>query len=351
MAEAQTDSEATNEAFGARLARYRDTARAAMLERMPAREPARYLYDLVRDSVRTSGKGIRPALCLATCGAFGGHTEDALTSAAAIEMLHTAFLVHDDVEDESELRRGHPTLHTRHGVPLAVNAGDAMQAMSMRLLRRNIEDLGPRLALRIFDEFDHMLMQSLEGQALELGWIRDNAGHVTPRDYLRMTLKKTCWYSFIHPCRIGAMIARPDDIDFDAFNAFGFYLGAAFQIRDDLLNLVGDERAYGKERLGDLWEGKRTLMLAHLHSLAADHERERLDRFLSVPRSRRLAGEVSWVFGQMQRYGCIDYARAAARELAGAAAEAFETAYAGATGAGDKAFVRSCIGFVIERGA
>ena len=185
-------------------------------------------------------------------------------SATAIEMLHNAFLVHDDVEDESELRRGQPTMHAEHGVPLAVNAGDMLNALSLRMLRENLPALGATLTWRVFDEFDHMMQESLEGQAMELGWVRDNRCDLTEEDYLRMVLKKTCWYSFIHPCRIGALIATRDAVDLDRFNRFGYYLGAAFQIQDDLLNLTGDQNRYGKEIGGDLLEGKRTLMLIHL---------------------------------------------------------------------------------------
>ena len=123
-------------------------------------------------------------------------------------MLHNAFLVHDDIEDESELRRGLPTMHAEHGVPIAVNAGDMLTALSVRILRDNLPRLGPPLTSRVYDEFEHMMQESLEGQAMELGWVRDNRCDVTDEDYLRMVLKKTCWYSFIHPCRIGALIAH-----------------------------------------------------------------------------------------------------------------------------------------------
>ena len=200
-----------NSAFLERLTYYRDMALQVLREWIPTKEPDRYLYGLVREHLDRSGKGLRPALCLATCRAFGGHVEDALNSAAAIELIHNAFLVHDDIEDGSEFRRTHRTMHTRYGVPIAVNTGDAMQALSMRLLRKNLPTLGPRLAWQILDEFDHMLTETLEGQAMELGWIRDNQCEISDEDYLRMTLKKTCWYSFIHPCRIGALIARPKE--------------------------------------------------------------------------------------------------------------------------------------------
>jgi geranylgeranyl diphosphate synthase type II len=250
--------------FVSQLSTYRETTLAGLLSAVPRREPQRHLYGPLSAYLSRSGKGIRPALCLATCRAFGGDASDALASATAIEMLHNAFLVHDDIEDESDLRRGLPTMHAEYGVPIAVNAGDMLTALSVRILRDNLPALGVPLTWRVYDEFDHMMQESLEGQAMELGWVRDNRCDITDEDYLRMVLKKTCWYSFIHPCRIGALIATKDRLDLDRFNRFGSYLGTAFQIQDDLLNLTGDERRYGKEIGGDLLEGKRTLMLIHL---------------------------------------------------------------------------------------
>src|SRR3954447_26540982 len=181
----------------ARLASYRETTLAGLLAAVPDREPRRYLYEPLSAHLSRIGKSIRPALCIATCQAFGGKAADATRSAVAIEMLHNAFLVHDDVEDESELRRGQPTMHAEHGVPLAVNAGDMLNAISLRMLRDNLAVLGSPLTWRVFDEFDHMMQESLEGQAMELGWVRDNRCELTEQDYLRLVLKKTCWYSFI----------------------------------------------------------------------------------------------------------------------------------------------------------
>ena len=125
-----------------RLANYRETTLAGLLSAVPDREPRRYLYDPLSAHLSRIGKSIRPALCIATCQAFGGDAAAATRSAIAIEMLHNAFLVHDDVEDESELRRGQPTMHVEHGVPLAVNAGDMLNALSVRMLRENLSVLG-----------------------------------------------------------------------------------------------------------------------------------------------------------------------------------------------------------------
>src|SRR5205814_3739445 len=190
--------------------------------------------------VGRAGKGLRPALCLATAGALGGRREDAFPAAAGLEMLHNAFLVHDDIEDGSHSRRGAPTMHRRAGIPIALNTGDSMNALAMRLFRKNGERLGPVVAMRIFDEVDHMVVETLEGQAMELGWVRDNDLTVGADDYFRLVLKKTAWYSFIHPMRIGALVADGDDQNLSRFDRFGYFLGLAFQITDDVLNLNGD---------------------------------------------------------------------------------------------------------------
>jgi geranylgeranyl diphosphate synthase type II len=292
-------------AFLERLAQYGGLARETMLAHLPDREPRAHLYRPMRDFCARSGKGLRPALVIASSRAFGGRLEDALPSAAAVELLHNAFLVHDDIQDGSESRRGLPCLHAELGAPLAINIGDAMLASAFALLRTNVAVLEPVTTSMVFDEFDHLISETLEGQAMELGWIHDNDLSVRPVDYLRMTLKKTCWYSFIHPCRIGAVLARGREASLDAFRPFGFFLGAAFQIRDDILNLVGSRERYGKEIYGDIYEGKRTLMLARLANLVDPSEHARLSRFLSTPRIQRRESEVLWVFDAMERHDCV----------------------------------------------
>jgi geranylgeranyl diphosphate synthase, type II len=336
-------------AFIERLTHYRDLTRQTLKQRLPTKEPRRHLYDLVSECLEASGKGLRPALCLATCRAFGGRIEDALDSAAAIEVLHNAFLIHDDIEDGSEFRHARPTMHRQYGIPLAVNTGDAMQALSIRLLRGNVSTLGPEVAWRVADEFDHMLMESLEGQAMELGWIRDNRCDISESDYLRMILKKTCWYSFIHPVRIGALIARPGDIDLDTFNEFGYFLGAAFQIGDDILNLIGSRERYGKEIGGDLYEGKRTLMLSHLFEKSSTQDKRKLQDLLARPRQRRLPREIDWVYEILRKYGSIEFAQARARELLGAAETEFKVAFESAPESDDKAFLERSVRYMIDR--
>jgi geranylgeranyl diphosphate synthase type II len=335
--------------FQAQLSNYRETTLAGLLSAVPQREPQRHLYAPLTSYLSRTGKGIRPALCIATCRAFGGDASDALASATAIEMLHNAFLVHDDIEDESELRRGLPTMHAEHGVPIAVNAGDMLTALAVRILRENLPALGQTLTWRVYDEFEHMMQESLEGQAMELGWVRDNCCDITDEDYLRMVLKKTCWYSFIHPCRIAALIATNDGVDLDRFNRFGCYLGTAFQIQDDLLNLTGDERRYGKEIGGDLLEGKRTLMLIHVLRQLDPREADRVTAFLGQPRTARSMRDMRWILDLMRSRGSFHHARKVARQLAGATLFEFTQAFRDVPDSDEKRFLNQVISYMVTR--
>ena len=273
----------------------------------------------------------------------------ALRTAVSIELIHNAMLIHDDIEDESEQRRGKPTMHVSEGVPIAINVGDMLSLLAMRPLLDNREMLGPDLSLRILEETERMARESAEGQALELGWRRDNVTDVAEADYLLMVLKKTCWLATIHPSRMGSLIGARGALDLDRCIRFGFFLGAAFQIQDDLLNLEGDATAYGKELGGDIREGKRTLMLIHLLEKASEPEQDRLRSMLGQPREARSDGDVRWVLERMDAYGSIDYARQVAHGLAGAARYEFTDLYGHLPDSRDKRFIEALPAWVIER--
>jgi geranylgeranyl diphosphate synthase, type II len=331
------------------LDEYGALALGAMREHLQSREPRRHLYDLVTDYPERGGRALRASLCIATARAFGAQAHDAVQSAAALEILHNAFLVHDDVEDDSDERRGHPTIHMLYGVPIAINVGDALALSSLRPLFVNRFVLGPELAFRILEEVETMARESIEGQAIELGWRRDNAIALRDEDYLHMVLKKTCVYTTIYPFRIGALIGTHGRVDVDPFTRFCFFLGAAFQIQDDLLNLVGDKRAYGKEIAGDLWEGKRSLVLIRLLQLASQAERGRVRELLARPRQQKLAGEVRWLRERIDAYDCIEYARRVAHGLAGAALHEAERVLSVLHDSRDKRFLQALPVWMLER--
>ena len=134
------------------LQEYADATRAVLFDYLPTAEPRRYLYDLVADYPRRGGRGFRPSLCIATARAFGTPLEMAVHTAASIELVHNAMLIHDDIQDESEQRRGKPTMHRAEGVPIAINVGDMLSLLSMRPLLHNRHVLGPHMSFRILEE-------------------------------------------------------------------------------------------------------------------------------------------------------------------------------------------------------
>lgn len=331
------------------LQEYRELALKGIHHFTPKVEPRKYLYDLVLDYPNRGGKGFRPGLCIASCKAWGGSEEMVVNSAASLELFHNAFLVHDDIEDGSEFRRNKLTMHEYNNIGIAINVGDAMNVLSIRPLMMNMTVLGPSLAWKVFSEIEHMVRQSVEGQAMELGWRKDNDCDLTDDDYLKMILKKTCYYTCIHPLRIGAIIGSRAKVNPDRFNRFGYFMGTAFQIQDDVLNLVGEESKYGKEIGGDILEGKRTLMLIHLLNNATPNEKKRVINYLKNCRSEETNGTAEWVLDRMKHYHSIDYARKVSKNMAGAALKEFYSAYGEVPDSKDKALLESIIMFMVDR--
>jgi geranylgeranyl diphosphate synthase type II len=339
----------------AMLGQYSSLTRGAMQRYLRGRAPGRYLYDLVRDYPSRAGKGIRPSLLLATCQAFGGSIDQALGPAVAIELAHNAFLIHDDIEDGSLQRRGRPALHREHGTPIAINVGDALAVLAMQPLRDS-SSLGTRLSQQVSDEFVHMLTRTIEGQATELGWRADNVVDLEPSDYLELIGQKTCWYTTVWPLRVGALIGSAGTAPLDAITRFGFYLGSAFQIRDDMLNLVGDQAGYAKDLLGDIREGKRTLMLIHLLGHASAGERSSLVAFLAragghpdAPHGGASDIDAERVLELMVHHGSLEFAYQFGQGVAAAAYDSFHDAFADVPPSASRGFVEALIPYMLAR--
>jgi geranylgeranyl diphosphate synthase type II len=331
------------------LARYGDLANGAMAAYVPTDGVSEHLRAPVTEYLGRGGKALRPALCLATCEAFGGDAARALPSAAALELLHTAFLVHDDIEDDSDLRRGRPTLHRIYGRALAVNAGDGLAVLALGALRDNERLLGRRLAARIWAEFDFMARLTVDGQARELGWQRAGRTDLTPDDYLDLIMRKTCWYTTLLPLRVGALVGAGNAVDLEPMLRFGFFLGAAFQIRDDVLNLTGSPEVYGKEPLGDLREGKQTLMLIHLLAAAGPADREWVAEYVALDPAARTPEVTAGILALMHRHGSVAFADEFARGIADSAAGCFEEAFAAVPDSRARRFVRDLVSYMVER--
>ncbi|WP_437962105.1 polyprenyl synthetase family protein [Sorangium sp. So ce119] len=269
------------------LGECRELALAEIERFIPRRQPRDIpFYDLMRDYPLRRAKALRPALAVATCRALGGSMEAVLPTAAALELYHNAFLIHDDVEDGSLRRRDEPTLHVKHGVPIAVNIGDGMLALALGPLLDNTRLLGLGKALRVLRLVSRMARESAEGQAMELAWVRGARWDLRDADYLRMVHKKTSYYSFITPMLAGGIAAGAPEEVLRRLFVLAARLGSAFQIQDDVLNLAAEPQAYGKEIGGDLWEGKHTLILLHLLRSATPEERAEIHVILRKERPR-----------------------------------------------------------------
>jgi geranylgeranyl diphosphate synthase type II len=273
---------------------------------------------MVADYPSRGGKRVRPMLCLVACRLYGGHTLDALPAATALELFHSAFLVHDDIEDGSLMRRGRPTLHRAHGVAQAINAGDALSALAMVALARGARAWPARVTEAVTNEFAHLLQRTTEGQATELAWIAEGRHDLSDNDYLGMIRDKTCWYSTIQPLRIGGIIGSAGRSDVDVLNDLGFHLGTLFQIHDDLENLEPGE-GYEKDAFGDLVEGKRTLPVLHMLRNVSSQERSIALALLDPTGSRPVDERVAGLRRLLDQYRSLDHARELAAVTAGLA--------------------------------
>ena len=304
---------------------------------------ARYLYDPLARFTRSGGKRTRPALVLLGCEAVGGDPAGALAPAAAIEDFQSAALIHDDIADEGELRRGEPCVHRTEGVGVAINVGDLAL---VEVVGKVLAEPGPDDArrLRVLRELVAMERRTLEGQALDLGWARDGRWDVTVADYLGMASHKTAYYSAATPLAVGAVCGGGTDAQVEALRSFGMDAGLAFQLQDDLLNLVGDADAQGKDFRSDVTEGKRTMVVCWALEHLDGPGREELVGILSSHTADPSA--LSRAVDLMAGAGAIDAVRSHAHGLVARA----KGRLAGVELAGDtRAVLESMADFFVER--
>lgn len=270
----------------------------------------KYLYAPLMKYSSNAGKRHRPLICIAACAAVGGDHRRAFSAAAAIEHFHTAALIHDDIADEAMLRRGEPCMHLTEGEGLAINAGDLALSIVNGIVMRD-PLLDDSMKVRVAIELVSMAQSTVEGQALDIGWARDGRYDITTQDYLVMATHKTAHYSGAVPLAVGAMVGGAPAEQVEGLRAFGLATGLAFQIQDDLLNLVGTKEAKEKDYRSDITEGKRTLVA--VHALQHSDKRDRLIEILSSKESDPDVLEEA--VSIMRGAGSIDYARQYAEDL------------------------------------
>lgn len=272
----------------------------------------RYLYDPLLTYSKNGGKRHRPLIALAGCLAVGGNIQKAISAAAAIEHFHTAALIHDDIADEAELRRGLPCLHLSQGTGLALNMGD----LGLSLVNGTVindPELDNNTKVRVVSELIEMTRRTIEGQAMDIGWARDARYDITPEDYLIMATHKTAHYSGAVPLALGAIVGGGTETQIEGLRNFGLDTGLAFQIQDDLLNLVGTEESTRKDFRSDITEGKRTLVVVHALHHGSEQQRARLIEILSSKAKNQTV--LAEAVDIMQEVGSIEYARNYAQNL------------------------------------
>ncbi len=237
-------------------ARYRELKRGVdrRLTGLAEKSGPKDLTEGLRYVLTGGGKRVRSTLLLLSCEAVGGRVDDALDAGAAVEMMHNFTLVHDDIMDNALSRRGKPTVHTKWDVNNALLVGDVLLGMAYAALLRTRTSEIHALA----KVFTNGFLEVCEGQALDLEFGRRK--RVLVSDYFVMIEKKTARLISM-ACEIGAMIGDAKERQQRALRQFGHHLGRAFQVQDDLLDVVAEPGRFGKTVGGDILEGKKTFLL------------------------------------------------------------------------------------------
>lgn len=217
--------------------------------------------------LQAQGKQIRPLLTLLTAQASGIAWKTALPAAAAVELLHNFSLIHDDIEDNSKLRRGRSTIWKRWGIPKAINAGDAMLTLANLAIHRLTETISSTIALSAARILQETCLRLTQGQHLDMDY--ETRSKVTVADYWQMVEGKTA-VLIAASCELGALCAQTSDEFCGHYQEFGYKLGLAFQAQDDLLGIWGKKEKIGKSNTGDLLSRKKTLPI--IYGLAQEGE-------------------------------------------------------------------------------
>ncbi len=260
------------------------------------------------------GKRVRPLLVLLTTASTGCEWTRALPAAAAVELIHNFSLIHDDIQDDSPLRRGRPTVWTKWGIPLAINAGDSMFALAHIALTRLNSAVSPKTALQASQLLPHTSLTLTEGQYLDISY--ESRNDLTLDDYWAMIQGKTA--ALIAACvELGALTAEVDEDTLLLFRQFGERIGLAFQVTDDLLGIWGNATQMGKSAASDLISGKKSLPVLYglqQNGLFAIRWRE----------GKITPQEVPDIAAQLESEGALTFTQETADHLTGQALELLE---------------------------
>jgi len=306
-------------------------------------------FKMVSDYPQRKGKYIRPSLVLLTAQAMGFNVDKAIPTAAAMQISEDWILGHDDIEDQSEQRRGLPAIQKIYGNSLAMNAGDDLHILMWKVVNNNFSVLDSSLAQKIHQEFFDMINRTILGQTIEIKWTEENRFDLTDEDILLILESKTGYYTIAGPMRLGAILGGASEEQLESIYRFGVMLGRSFQIIDDLLDLTSDFSGQKKQLGNDIYEGKRTIMLVHLLNNIDSTNKEKLKTILLKNRSQKTLDEITWVIDQMKNIGSLDYSRKLADKFSQKARQIFETELKFLSRQPFRSQISDCIDFITNR--
>jgi geranylgeranyl diphosphate synthase type I len=275
----------------------------------PEREPA-LLYKAARHIIDAGGKRLRPSIVLKSCKLIGGKEEDAIPTAAALELLHTFTLIHDDIMDEDERRRGMPSVHTKWGMPIAIVAGDLLFAKVYETITKHTDPrhVSSKRILQVLREISEATISICEGQTLDMAF--EQRETVSENEYFEMIQAKTATL-FEVSARCGAILGGANKNQVQNLGRYGRYAGVAFQLIDDVLGLSANEKVLGKPVGSDIREGKRTLIMVHALRHAAGDQRKKILETLGKRSSSPKT--IQEIVGLVRSLGSVKYAEEKAK--------------------------------------
>jgi geranylgeranyl pyrophosphate synthase len=293
---------------------HRGEVYSKICEYVPIKEPKQH-YQIMRDYVDRQGSYRRPGLVILSGQLFGASVKDLLLPAAAQQLSEDWILMQDDLEDDSELRRGKPAAHRLYGQVHAINAANVGQMAMWRMLKDYVLSRGAAIGNSVYEKFCDMIEYTIEGQYIENHFIHDTKDlkQASEELYFRILDSKTCYYTVYGPLQIGAMAAGQSGETLEMLKEIGKDAGTAFQIQDDILDMTADEKVFGKKNFGDLYEGKLTLMILHAYKGATQDERSRIDSVYRKRRQDKTEDDILFLREMIGKYGGLEYAADAAK--------------------------------------
>ena len=285
--------------------------------------PSRYKYDIepiqkcivdpAWDLLDRGGKRWRPCFFMLIAESLGKNPSQLVDFAVISEIIHNGTLIIDDVEDGADKRRNKPSIHSIYGTDVAINAGNALYYIPLKIISAHKNDLGPALTSCAYEAYVQEMINLSLGQAMDIWWHRGKNDNISVEEYLQMCSYKTGTLARL-AARLAVILSSGTKEQEDKLSKHAESIGIAFQIQDDVLDLISDDREkFGKSFGNDIHEGKRTLMVIHTQKNANQNDKKRLTEILNM--HTRDEKEIKEAISIINKYDSVEYAKDTARKI------------------------------------